>query len=290
MRALVTGSEGFIGKNLVEALKARGDTVFEYDIKTGKDIRAVKYGDLPECDVIYCLACINQVVAEGDRFLSEQVNALSPLCMALEAKRLGAKLIFTSTASVYGNAKQIPTPSSAKCHALSIYARHKQFAEKWIKETGCDYTILRLSNVYGPHQTTENPYCGVVGRFFDQALKGEPLTIIGDGSQTRDFTYVGDVVNWLLAAAEPHRWDVVEYLEGSKGIFNVSHGMETQLRWLAGEINSLVRQEMVEEFVPERSVDGIKRRCLIPDLHCPTTLSEGLNLTYEWLKQHHKEQ
>jgi len=271
MRVLVTGSHGFIGKNLVEALKARGDEVFEVDTKIGRDVIDIA---LPRnVEEVYHLACVTQVQAEKDPARSRFVNAYSALAVADHAADVGARFIYTSTASVYGNAEEIPTPSVAPTNPETTYARDKLKGETFVKNSKLegDYTIFRLSNVYGPHQTLENPYCGVVGRFIEQATKGEKMTIIGDGNQTRDFTYVEDVVKHLMNP-------------DLKGLFNCSHGEEIDILELAMIVDEFIPSVHLWPFktVEPRSVDTIQRRCLISDLECPTTLREGVAKTLEW--------
>lgn len=277
MKAIVTGSHGFIGHNLVEALRARGDVVFEYDTKIGKDLLQ-QDSNFPHVDVIYHLACVNQMAAESDPLSSRFVNAFTALQMALHAVKCSAKLVYTSTASVYGQAEQIPTPSDAPTDPLSVYARDKLKGEQLVRNSGADWTILRLSNVYGPHQTTENPYCGVIGRFIEQAEAGEPLTVIGDGNQTRDFTYVEDVVEWLLFFGDPGE----DKDFPNKRTYNVSHGIEHAIKSVALGVVASTGGIAEHIYIPERSVDKIKRRCLVPDLRCATPLMTGLKYTLEW--------
>jgi UDP-glucose 4-epimerase len=102
-------------------------------------------------------------------------------------------------------------------------------------------------------------------------MAGKPLQIIGDGSQTRDFTYVGDVIPHLM---NPEL----------KGVLNCSHGDETSIASLAGQLVSVCESGSDFHWAPERPVDGIQRRCLISDVTCPTDLQMGLQKTYNWLQ------
>jgi UDP-glucose 4-epimerase len=142
---------------------------------------------------------------------------------------------------------------------------------------GIPVTVLRLSNVYGTNQSVLNPYCGVVARFFDKALKGEPIEIHGDGLSTRDFTYVEDVVEALLIAGISPR------AEGE--VFNVATGIETSVAELARMISN---EEPV--FIDRRDIDNIRRRVLnIEKIRRKLgwmpkyTLREGLRRTQETL-------
>jgi UDP-glucose 4-epimerase len=280
MRVLVTGSHGFIGSQLVKALKQRGDDVIEWDIRHPETPRDVTWQTrAADLDEIYHLACVNQ--EEAAKWFNEAqnlvVNALSTKKMADLAVRSGARFVYTSTASVYGNPWQIPTPSHHPPTPKSDYAVAKLAGEHFVRNSGADYTIFRLSNVYGPGQSTENPYCGVVAKFLEAARAGKPLQIIGDGSQTRDFTYVEDILPHLM---NPEL----------KGILNCSHGFETSITSLAAQIIAQTPESDDRydkygiEYVPERPVDGIQRRCLISDVKCPTGLPEGLQRTLEWIE------
>jgi UDP-glucose 4-epimerase len=277
MRVLVTGSHGFIGSQLVLALKERGDEVIEWDFpKTG-------YGDVyrsgswwandRDFDEIYHLACVNQEEALGQPRLNMDINALGTKFMAGMAANSGARFVYTSTASVYGSALAVPTNAGAAPRPKSDYAIAKLAGEQFVMNSGADFTVFRLSNVYGPGQTTDNPYCGVVAKFMEQGITGKPLQIIGDGSQTRDFTYVEDILPHLM---NPEL----------KGVLNCSHGKETSINDLTEAILPLARpHEMGNtcEYAPERPVDGIQRRCLISDVTCSTDLNEGLKRTYDWI-------
>jgi UDP-glucose 4-epimerase len=283
MRVLVTGSHGFIGSRLVLALKERGDEVIccdfdrfdeKHDSWYYDDLLRPYPGGFPkEIDEIYHLGCVNQEAALFDSTRNLLVNAYGAQLMAKNAHTRGARFVYTSTASVYGNTPKQPVSVWDETTPKSDYAVAKLAGEHFVLNSGADYTVFRLSNVYGPGQTTENPYCGVVAKFFEAAMAGEPLKIIGDGSQTRDFTYVEDILPHLM---NPEL----------KGVLNCSHGKETCISDLAFQvlplINEFTAQNMVK-FVPERPVDGIQRRCLISDVTCPTDLQTGLKQTYDWI-------
>ena len=260
VRVLVTGSHGFIGSQLVKALKQRGDDVLELDIKAPQpwDVTIdLVYGSWDE---VYHLACVNQEVAQNSNMFNLAV---------------GARFVYTSTASVYGDQRVQPISIDSYTAPKSDYAIAKRAGEQFVMNSGADYTIFRLSNVYGPGQSTENPYCGVVAKFLEAARAGKPLQIIGDGSQTRDFTYVEDILPHLM---NPEL----------KGVLNCSHGVETSLNELITPISEAIGLGLDYEYVSERPVDGIQRRCLISDVDCPTGLPEGLQRTLEWIESEEK--
>src|SRR6266487_5939450 len=151
MKILVTGSEGFIGKNLVARLLEEENEVIRMDTKIGIDM----FTPFPTVDIIYHLACVNQEESIYNKPYNLRVNAEGAAYAASKARKMGAKLIYTSTASVYGNAEEFPTPKTARTNPLSEYAVAKLAGENFIKISGCDWLIYRLSNVYGPGQTTD---------------------------------------------------------------------------------------------------------------------------------------
>jgi UDP-glucose 4-epimerase len=275
MRVLVTGSHGFIGSQLVLALKERGDEVIEWDFpKTG-------YGDVyrsgswwandRDFDEIYHLACVNQEEALGQPRLNMDINALGTKFMAGMAANSAARFVYTSTASVYGNTPKQPVSVWDETTPKSDYAVAKLAGEHFVKNSGADFTVFRLSNVYGPGQTTDNPYCGVVAKFFEAAIAGKEALVYGTGRQTRDFTFVGDVVTHLM---NPEL----------KGVLNCSYGAETSVFELGCLIAQISGLPIDFKWVSERPVDGIQRRCLISDVTCPTDLKTGLKRTYDWLR------
>ncbi len=272
-RVLVTGSHGFIGSQLVLALRERGDEVIEWDTKVKFQGDVLHSIPPPKIDEIYHLACVNQEEALSKEHSNLLVNAYGTKKMAEWARMLGARFVYTSTASVYGQPWEIPTKTSRILSPKSDYAIAKLAGEHFVKNSGADYTIFRLSNVYGPGQSTENPYCGVVAKFFEAAMAGEPLKVIGDGSQTRDFTYVGDILPHLM---NPEL----------KGVLNCSHGVETSINQLHRALNLMWPTSdpfLTYQRIPERPVDGIQRRCLVSDVNCPTDLKTGLKRTYDWV-------
>ena len=143
-------------------------------------------------------------------------------------------------------------------------------------------TSVRYSNVYGPGQRPENPYCGVVAKFFAAAMAGQSPVIHGDGEQTRDYTYIADAVEATLLAL------VTPRAEGQ--LYNVGTGRETTVNQLAGLIVRICGQDLQPRHLDRRDIDNIRRRVLniekarrelrwIPE----TTLNHGLRATHEWL-------
>jgi UDP-glucose 4-epimerase len=148
---------------------------------------------------------------------------------------------------------------------------------------GLPTAVVRYSNVYGTNQSPDNPYCGVISKFFDWAMRGEPLKIHGDGEQTRDFTYVSDAVEaTILAGISPKS-------EGR--VYNVSTGIETTVNELARRIIRVCGAHAEPLYIDRRDIDNIRRRvCNIERIRRELrwvpqiTLDKGLMLTREWLR------
>ena len=304
-KVLVTGGAGFIGSNLADALVREGAKVTVLDdLFTGhkeninhfKDIQfvggSVTDYDLvaslvKESDFVFNLAVRNIIVSTVSPRLDFQVNAGGTFNVLLAAKTYGVeRLVFASSASVYGNPRYIPINEDDRLYALNPYAASKlsgeNFCTAFYETYNVSVTLLRYSNVYGVNQSPQNPYCGVISKFFERLMKGHPPQIHGDGEQTRDFTYVDDVVEaTLLAALSPKA-------EGE--IFNVSSGKEVSINDLSEKIIDMVEFQRDAVYVNRRDIDNIRRRVLniekirrvmrwIPQ----TTLSDGLEKTYEWI-------
>ncbi|HET8606704.1 MAG TPA: NAD-dependent epimerase/dehydratase family protein [Gaiellaceae bacterium] len=233
MRAVVTGGAGFIGSTLVDALVERGDEVTVVDnLSTGKrefvnpsarlleqDIRGLEELD---ADVVFHLAAQADVGTSVQRpAYDAEVNVVGTVRVLEAARRAGARVVFSSTGgAIYGEVER-PAAEETPRLPVSPYGIAKLAAEEylagWNRIHGTRHVVLRFANVYGPRQDS-GLEGGVVAIFLERMAAGEPTAIFGDGEQTRDFVYVGDVVAALLAAAGR---------EG--GVFNVGTGEETSV-------------------------------------------------------------
>ncbi len=215
------------------------------------------------------------------------MNAGGMLNILIAAKKhRNERIVYASSASVYGNPRYLPINEDDRVNILNPYAASKLSAENYCMAFCESYdvpvTILRYSNVYGINQSPLNPYCGVVSKFFTSVLNNSPPQIHGDGEQTRDFTFVDDVVEaTLLAALSPR-------VVGE--ILNVGTGKETSVRHLANLIIELSGKSLQPIYIDRRDIDNLRRRVLniekirknlkwIPS----TPLEEGLSKTYKWL-------
>lgn len=212
MKALVTGSSGFIGTHLVKELRAKGHEVAEYDIDGGYDITAgVPRG---KYDVIYHLAVLPLTRARDSPQLAVDVNIKGTVNVLECARRNHALVVFTSASSVYGDTYRqvmrssdnyktmhtIPIAEHTALTPVSIYGATKVAAEYMIQTYhtlyGIKYMIFRSTNVYGPGQKS-----GVIPTFIKLVSEGKPIIINGSGEQTRDFIYVGDMMRYFVEAA-----------------------------------------------------------------------------------------
>ena len=255
MKILVTGGAGFIGSYTVNRLIEEGHDVVVLDnLSSGKisninkDVRLI-IGDITDSDLIKHLNSLqfNAVihlaaqtsvpfsVKEPVEDMNKNIKGTINLLKALETLNV-KKIIFASSAAVYGNQTHLPISESFRCQPDSPYGISKLAAEFYIiffcKRLNIEYNILRYANVYGPNQS-KNGEGGVVNIFAERALKGKALTIYGDGNQTRDFIYVKDVANANVAA-----------LTAKSGIFNVSNNVETSIINLINVIQKYTTKEI----------------------------------------------
>ena len=226
-RFLVTGGAGFIGSNLVEELLTRGHDVAVFDnFATGrrenlvpflKDIELIE-GDLRNADAVRkatrgrtyvlhqgALPSVSRSVQ--DPITSNEVNVTGTLNVLLAARDAGVKrVVAASSSSVYGDTPSLPKTETMPTLPMSPYAVGKLAAEKYCaafhRVYGLQTVALRYFNVFGPRQDPTSPYSAVIPRFITALMKGESPVIYGDGEQSRDFTYIGNVVRANLLACE----------------------------------------------------------------------------------------
>jgi UDP-glucose 4-epimerase len=227
--ALVTGGTGFIGSHLTDLLLKKGHEVIVLDnYSTGrrenlehqKNNTALQVVQADICeyheiepyfekvDWVFHLAALADIVPSIEHPLEYHRSNVDGTINVLEAARLhGAKrFIYTASSSCYGIPEEFPTRENSKISLQYPYALTKyigeQYAIHWAKTYGLPVVSLRLFNVYGPRSRTSGTYGAVFGVFLKQKLEGMPFTVVGDGTQTRDFTYVSDVVEAFVCAAE----------------------------------------------------------------------------------------
>lgn len=234
---LVTGANGFIGSHLLNRLIELGAVVSGYDIKNMVDIRTHHFHE--KYDVIFHLAA-NASIPQSlkDPLESHSHNVYGTLRILEYAKKIGAKVVFSSSSSIYGEPDTIPTPETAYSKPLIPYALQKLECEQYMwlywNLYGVKSVALRYFNVFGENQEIANgggDSSLALANFLRQKKDGEPLTIVGDGEQRRDFVYVKDVAEANIRAAE---WlEKVERFE----VFNIGSGQNYSINEIANMID-----------------------------------------------------
>jgi UDP-glucose 4-epimerase len=237
MRAIVTGGAGFIGSNLVDALLGRGDEVHVLDdLSRGKPERLaagaeLHVGDIRDSDAVFDTVrpeAVFHLAAQADVRVSVErpdfdadVNVLGTVRILEAARRSNAKVVFSSTGgAVYGECTS-PASESAERRPVAPYGTSKlcgeEYLETWNRLYGTGHVSLRFANVFGPRQDPHGE-AGVVAIFMGILNSGGTPKIYGDGSQTRDYVFVTDVVRAMIAA-----------LDRDGGVFNIGTGVETSV-------------------------------------------------------------
>jgi UDP-glucose 4-epimerase len=305
---LVTGGAGFIGSNLVRALVGRGARVRIFDnFSTGlrsnvedlnpagveiveADLRDEKaVGDAARgVRYVFHLGAIPSIARSvDDPASSNAVNVTGTLNVLIAARNEQvARMVFASSSSIYGNAERLPVVETDTPHPISPYGVSKLAGESYLSSFHSSYKTpgiaLRYFNVFGPRQNPDSEYAAVVPRFISASLAGKSVTIFGDGEQTRDFTFVEDVVEANLAAAEaPER--------ALGRAFNVARGNPNS-------VNRLL--EVIQERTPGQPVHPVHAQARVGDVRASVadvslaraelgfsarrSLEEGLGITVDW--------
>jgi UDP-glucose 4-epimerase len=243
LRAIVTGGAGFIGSHVADGLLARGDSVVVVDnLASGRRERVPSGADFRELDIrdgaalkalasevepeawFHLAAQADVRVSVDDPGFDADVNVRGTAEVLEAARTTGARVVFSSTGgAIYGEVDTIPSPESTPCAAMAPYGISKLCGEHYVELSnrlyGTNHVILRYGNVYGPRQDPHGE-AGVVAIFFGKLSAGETPLVFGDGLQTRDYVYVGDVVRANLAA---HGYS------GPEQVFNIGTGVETNV-------------------------------------------------------------
>ena len=285
MKYLITGGAGFIGSNITRRLLSLGNDVLVIDdLSAGvnnlenlkdrnlefeeKDIR-----DTTVCNsiikswspnIVIHAACRSVVRGEETPFSDIEVNARATLDLLLTCKNESVnKFVYCSSASVYGDLgerevlseKEVPNPSSH--YAVSKLAGENY--TNFYNQKGLSTISLRYFNVYGPFQNKDSIYGGVIPIFINSALENTPYTIYGDGLQTRDFTYIDDVVDATLLAADKNIQD--------QRFFNIGSGVATSINSLSEKIHKASKNtELVKNYKDRRLIDNVVHRRASIDL------------------------
>jgi UDP-glucose 4-epimerase len=307
VRVLVTGGAGFIGSHLVGALLERGDQVVVLDnFSSGRrsnldglaaEIELVE-GDLRSYERVHAaMRGVELVLHQGalpsvprsvqDPLTTNEVNVGGTLNVLLAARDEGARrVVFASSSSVYGDANGIVREETQRPQPLSPYGVAKLAAESYCRAFWQVYSLetvsLRYFNVFGPQQDPHSQYAAVVPRFISRLLNGEPPVIYGDGSQSRDFTFVGNVVagNLLAAAAPGVAGEVLNLATGgSQTVNELSAAIQ---RALGVEIEPVYEPARVGEIA--RSAADISRAAQLLGYQPEVSVEEGLAATIDALR------
>ena len=270
-RVLVTGGGGFIGSNLVRALLERGDEVRVLDnFSTGNRVNLdglgieIVEGELRSyervhnavrgVEVVYHLGALGSVPRSvQDPLTSSAVNVEGTLNVLLAARDEGIRrVVFASSSSVYGNSGELPRTEAMPVDPISPYGVAKLAAERYCVSfsrvyEGFQTVVLRYFNVFGERQSPFSQYAAVVPLFVTAIAEGRPVTIYGDGEQSRDFTYVGNVVDATIRAGNA---------DGASGrIFNIAAGAPGSVNELADTIGRILERPVEKVYSETRPGD-----------------------------------
>ncbi len=307
MRYVVTGGAGFIGSHLAEALVKEGHSVVIVDdFSTGKkenlwwaegysavtvfagsitDLSFVRQACAGADGVFHQAAVASVPKSVADPVGTNAVNVDGTLNVLIAARDAGVrKVVLASSAANYGDNPNLPLNETETPRPQSPYAAQKLMGEYYARLFtdlyGLKTTCLRYFNVYGPRQDPSSPYSGVISIFIDRICAGEPITIFGDGTQTRDFIYVGDVVQANMRAMTS------DYC----GILNVAGGEETSLNVLAKVIMACtgiscdITYAAPREGDIHRSLADTKRLEATLGRVAVCSLADGLSKTIAWCR------
>jgi UDP-glucose 4-epimerase len=306
MNLLVTGGAGFIGSHIVQTLLERGDKVRVLDnFSTGKrenlaglDVEIVE-GDLRDAsrvaqacravDTIFheaAFVSVPQSMAEPNDCFDVNVTGTASLFDA--ARKAGVRrVVFATSAAVYGDTEEYPLTEESPLRPLSPYAASKRvdeiYGQLYTTSFGLEVVALRYFNVYGPRQRPDSQYAAAVPIFIRQMLNNQPITIYGDGGQTRDLINVRDVVRANLIAAE--------HPAAPGQIFNICTGVETRLLDLIEHLQELFPSAPEPQFAEPRagdiyrSIGSAHKAADLLHFRAEVGLGEGLSQTVEWMRK-----
>ena len=314
-KVLITGAAGFIGSSLARELVHRGSVVIGLDnLSTGRMdnlddvLHAMQFveGDLRDTrlvaelcrdvDVVFHQGALASVtMSVTDPLLSHQSNVEGTLSLLLAARQERVRrVVYAASSSAYGNSQLLPKHEAMPTAPISPYAVQKLAGEHYMQSFasvyGMETVCLRYFNVFGPCQSADSPYSGVLAQFIAAILAGDPVTIYGDGRQSRDFTYIENVVQAnLLAAIAPA--DVV-----SGKVYNVACGQRHSLLDTHQSLCTLMGRSGRIVYCPERrgdirhSVADISRAHKDLGYCLSVNFIEGLRRTVAWHQNPHRKE
>jgi UDP-glucose 4-epimerase len=304
---LVTGGAGFIGSHLVQTLLGRGERVrVADDLSTGRrsnldvvgDGAEILIGDLADpafaretvagVDYVLHQAAIPSVPRSvADPLTSHRANLDATVALLVAARDAGVRrVVYAGSSSAYGDAPVLPKREDMTPSPLSPYALQKlvgeQYLQMFTRLYGLDTVTIRYFNVFGPRQDPSSPYSGVIALFVSRMLRGEAPSIVGDGEQTRDFTYVDNVVDGVLRAATAPA--------AAGHVINVATGERISINQLASALQRLLGVDVTPEHVPPRQGDvrdslaDISKARELLGYQPIVAFDEGLRRTVDWYR------
>lgn len=307
-RVLVTGGAGFVGSNLVRQIIKEGarpvilDDFFtgslqnlagvegQFDLIQGSVVdKDLVMSAVSKADYVFHLAARNIIASTKNPHEDFMTNIGGTLNVLLAAREYRThNVVYSSSASVYGNPHYLPINEDDHINLLTPYAVSKYGGEGYCRafyeSYGVNVVVVRYSNVFGIGQSPSNPYCGVVAKFMDKINSGYAPEIHGDGQQTRDFTYVQDAIDaTIMAALSP---------KAIGETFNIGSNVETSINTLVDLLLNTCGAELEPIYIDRRDIDNIRRRVVNTEKirrmlrWTPrVTLKQGLQLTWSWFKQ-----
>ena len=305
MRVLITGGAGFIGANLSRALLEHGHEVSILDdLSTGREANLddlpldFQLGSILDLELLTSMAASAESIVHlaarssvprsiNDPIASHLANASGTLNVLEAARRVGGRhVVMASSSSVYGANPELPKRESAATRPMSPYAASKLAAEAYALAYQTSFNLptlaFRFFNVFGPLQPAGHVYAAVIPAFVDSALRGEPITVHGDGTQSRDFTHVSTVAGTIRLALEREI--------SSADPVNLAFGSRIDLNTVLSLIAERVDLPLVVEHtenragdVPHSQADCSLLKSLIPDIE-PVAFDLGLTQTIDWMR------
>jgi len=305
---LVTGGAGFIGSHIAEALVKRGDRVRVLDnLITGRrenlsliadEIEFIE-GDIRDytttlraaqgANVIFHQAAVPSVPRSvAEPALNHDINVNGTFNVLMAAREAGARrVVYAASSSAYGETETLPKREDMQPSPLSPYAAAKLFGEYYCqvftRVYGLETVSLRYFNVFGPRQDPSSPYSGVISKFITALLKGQSPVIYGDGEQSRDFTYIANVVDANLRAAESN--------EAIGQVMNLGIGERITLNRLLAELQKVIGANLPARYEETRAGDvrhslaDISRAEELIGYRPLVGLAKGLERTVAWYRE-----
>ncbi|MBE0604030.1 MAG: SDR family oxidoreductase [Deltaproteobacteria bacterium] len=313
MRYLVTGGAGFIGSNLTKALLIEGHTVRVLDnFLTGKrenladisdahrDRFELVEGDLRNLDTVRnSVKGVDYILHQGalpsvprsvaDPILSNEINVAGTVNLLVAARDAGVRrVLFAASSSAYGDTPELPKRETMATNPKSPYAAQKLAGEHYMRIFyeiyGLETIALRYFNVFGPSQDPMSTYAAVIPRFITSVLRGEPPVVYSDGLQTRDFTYIDNVVRANIAGCSAPK-------EACGKVFNIACGERISLLDILEIVYAEAGKRILPKFEPQRAGDvrdslaDISRARDLLRYHPRVSFQEGLKKTFNWFRE-----